>query len=83
MSTLTKKTTILFAPKMYQQLEQLARREGISVASLVRRAAIQCYLVPDRHTRQTAVDALAQMALPVADWPAMEREIAKGAVGHS
>lgn len=80
---LTKKTTILFSPAVYRQLERIAAREGTSVAHLVRKAAIQSYLVPDRRTRQDAVEALAAMRLPVADWPTMEQEIARGAAGQS
>jgi len=83
MQGLTKKTTILFSPTMYRQLEQVARQQGTSVAQLIRQAAIQCYLVPNRRTRLEAVEALAAMALPVADWPTMEQEISGGRTGHS
>ncbi|MBI3021627.1 MAG: hypothetical protein HYY59_06510 [Candidatus Omnitrophica bacterium] len=83
MQTLTKKTTILFSPKMYHRLAHLAKQQGMSVAHLVRQAAIQCYLVPDRRTRLEAVEALSAMELPVADWPKMEKEIVQGALGHS
>jgi len=83
MSTMTKKTTILFPPAIYHQLEQVAERQRTSVAHLVRQAAIQCYLVPDRHARRAAVEALAAMELPVAEWSVMEEEIARGAYGHS
>ena len=82
MEGLTKKTTILFSPKIYRQLERVAEKQGTSVAHLVRKAAIQCYLVPDRRTRLEAVKALAAMELPVADWPQMEREIGKGRLGQ-
>ena len=78
MSTLTKKTTILFSPRMYRQLEQAAQQHGTSVAHLIRQAAIQCYLLPDRKTRREAAAAIASMQLPVADWPTMEREIEEG-----
>ena len=78
METLTKKATILFAPKMYRQLERLAKQRHASVAQLIRRAAISHYLLPDQKTRREAVEALARMNLPVADWPTMEREIAEG-----
>ena len=82
MQTLTKKATILFSPAVYRKLERVAEREGTSVAHLIRQAAIQCYLVPDRRTRMEAVKALAAMQLPVADWPTMEREIEKGRLGQ-
>ena len=82
MEGLTKKTTILFSPKIYRQLEHVAEKQGTSVAHLVRKAAIQCYLVPDRRTRLEAVKALAAMELPVADWPQMEREIEQGRLGQ-
>ena len=80
---LTKKATILFSPKIYRQLERLAREQKTSVAHLVRQAAIQRYLLPDRRTRLEAVEALAAMSLPVADWPTMKQEIVRGVLGHS
>jgi len=83
MPTMTKKTTILFPPKVYRQLERVAQKKGASVAHLVRQAAIQCYLLPDRKTRLQAVEAIAAMRLPVSEWPQMEREIAEGALGES
>ena len=82
MSPMTKKTTILFPPKLYHQLAQLASRQGTSVAHLVRQAAIQRYLLPDRRTRLEAVRAIAAMHLPVSDWPQMEREIEQGRLGQ-
>lgn len=84
METLTKKTTILFAPKMYAQLARLAKQQHTSVGQLVRQAAIRHYLLlsSDRKTRLAAVAAIARMNLPVADWPQMKAEIAQGALGH-
>lgn len=82
MQTLTKKTTILFPPKMYRQLEHVAKQQGTSVAHLVRQAAIQRYLLPDRRTRLDAAKAIAAMNLPVGDWRTMEKEIVKGAFGE-
>lgn len=81
MSIMTKKTTILFPPKLYRELERLAKKEKTSVAHLVRDAAIRRYLLPDRKTRLEAVKAIAAMQLPVSDWPQMEREIAEGRLG--
>lgn len=82
MQGLTKKTTILFSPKIYRQLERIAKEQKSSVAQLVRVAAIQRYLLPDQKTRREAVAAIAAMQLPVADWPQMEREIGKGRLGQ-
>lgn len=81
MHTLTKKTTILFSPDLYRQLESLAEASKTSVANLIRQAVIQQYLLADRKKRLAAVQALRKMDLPVADWPAMEGEIAKGRLG--
>lgn len=81
MHTLTKKTTILFAPDLYRQLESLAEASRTSVASLVRQAVVQQYLLADRKKRVAAVQALRKMDLPVSDWPTMEGEITKGRLG--
>ena len=81
MSTMTKKTTILFPPKVYRQLEHVAHQQSTSVADLVRRAVIQRYLLPDPRTRLEAVKAIAAMQLPLGDWPTMEREIMLGRLG--
>ena len=80
MHALTKKTTILFAPAVYRQLERVAKKQGASVAALIRQAAIRQYLLPlpDRQARLDAAAAIAAMQLPVSDWPTMEREIAQG-----
>ena len=82
MQTLSKKTTILFSPKIYRQLEQVAKERHTSVGQLVRQAAIQCYLVPDKRTRLEAVQALAAMQLPVGNWYSMKDEIEKGRSGR-
>ncbi|MBI4598443.1 MAG: hypothetical protein HY737_08605 [Candidatus Omnitrophica bacterium] len=82
METLTKKTTILFPPKIYRQLERVAKQQGTSVAHLVRQAAIRQYLLPDRAARVAAVEAIAAMRLPVSDWQSMERETIDGALGE-
>lgn len=83
MANMTKKTTILFSPKMYAQLERLAKKEKTSVAGLLRQAVIRQYLLPqaDREARIEAAAAIAAMQLPVADWPTMEREIGEGRLG--
>ena len=83
MSTMTKKTTILFPPNVYRQLERVAREQGVSVAQLVRQAAIQSYLLADQRTRREAVRAIAAMNLPVGSWREMEVETTRARLAQS
>lgn len=62
---LTKKTTILFPPRLYQHLVQVARRRGTSVGQLVRAACEAQYQDPTVDERLEAVRALAALSLPV------------------
>ena len=78
MQTLTKKTTILFSPDLYHQLEDIADAAKTSVAELIRRAVVRQYLLSDKKKRLEAVKFLAQIGGPVSDWQTMEEEIAKG-----
>lgn len=81
MHTLTKKTTILFSPDLYRQLENLAEASRTSVANLIRQAVVQQYLLGDRRKRAAAVEALGKMNLPVVDWQTMEEQTLRGAWG--
>lgn len=83
MPTMTKKTTILFPPKLYKQLERVAQEKGISVAQLVRQAATQNYLLPDQRARREAVRAIAAMSLPIGSWREMEVETTKARLAQS
>ena len=78
MQALTKKTTLLFTPDLYHQLEALAEVTKTSVAHLVRQAVVQQYFLADRKKRAAAVQALAKMDLPAADWETMEQETLRG-----
>ena len=71
---LSKKTTILFPPHLHQTLSQLARRRGVSMGELVRKACQKCYGVPLVQDRLAAVRRLESMSLPVGDPDQMERE---------
>lgn len=77
MQTLTKKTTILFTPELYRQLHNIAKTLKISVAELLRQAAIKQYLLSDKKRRLEAVKHLSQIGGPVSDWETMEKEIIK------
>ncbi len=71
---LSKKTTILFSPELHERLTRLARERNTSIGDLVRTAVERQYgLVPPQE-RLDAVDALAELRLPVASPAEMEAE---------
>ena len=78
MHALTKKTTILFAPDLYHQLETLAEASKTSVANLIRQAVVQQYFLVNRKRRLAAAQAMGKLNLPVADWQTMEQEAVRG-----
>jgi hypothetical protein len=74
MSTLSKRVQILLPPEQYARLQTIARSEGESVGSLIRRAIEDVYFRREEQERLDAVRRLGAMNLPVADWEQMERE---------
>ncbi len=78
MQNLTQKTTILFSPDIYRQLQDFAKAAKTSVAELIRQAVIKQYLLSDKKERLEAVKHLSQIGGPVADWKTLEEEIIKG-----
>ena len=77
---MTKKSTILFPPILYQELQDAARQQGRSVGDLVREAVAIQYGAGGVAARLRAVDALAQLDDDVPDDPRqLESEIVRGA----
>ena len=77
---MTKKSTILFPPILYQELQVAARQQGRSVGDLVREAVEIQYGSGGVAARLRAVDALAQLDDDVPDDPReLESEIVRGA----
>jgi predicted DNA-binding ribbon-helix-helix protein len=74
MATLTKRVQVLLDPLQYQRLDEIARQRNRSVGALIRDAIDRVYLQSAAPERLEAVQALAAMQLPVADWEQMERE---------
>jgi predicted transcriptional regulator len=74
MTTLTKRVQVFLNPFQYQRLDEIARQRNRSMEALIREAVDQVYLQSTTDERLEAVQALAAMQLPVADWEQMERE---------
>jgi hypothetical protein len=71
---LTERIQILVAPAQLARLRALAERQNRSVGALVREAVEATYFGDDIERRLAAVDRMAAMSLPVADWEQMEQE---------
>lgn len=71
---LTKKTTILFDPDQHARLVREAARRKRSLGQLVRDACELVYFGGDRQGRLAAVQAMAELDLPVCDVTDMKQE---------
>jgi predicted DNA-binding ribbon-helix-helix protein len=71
-------------PAEYKRLQELAEREGLSVAELVRRAVTERYFLPaGQERKQKALQTLfALHPVPVGDWDAMKRELSERYGAH-
>lgn len=71
---LSKKTTVLFPPELYDDPANLARQRKSSVGELIRDACRAQYFLTTRSERLALVDELAALRLPVGTVEEMERE---------
>ena len=71
---LTRKTTILFPPDLYDRLARLAQQRHSSVGQLVREACRVQYSLSTRAEHLAIVDQLASFSLPAGTPEEMERE---------
>ena len=71
---LTKKTTILLSPDLYEHLTRTARARGKSLGQLVRDACETQYGHVSTDDRLGAVDDLRHLSLPVGSPRDMKRE---------
>ena len=71
---LSKKTTILFSPELYERLCRLAKQKGVSLGELVRSACEKQYGLASREDRLEAVRSLASLSLPVGEVREMKEE---------
>jgi predicted DNA-binding ribbon-helix-helix protein len=70
----TRRTQVLLEPETYDHLEQIAQREDVSVAELIRRAVRETFFSSPA-SRRRAFEEICSMEIPVGDWEDMEREI--------
>lgn len=71
---LTRRTTILLPPDLYEQLTGLARDRKVSMGELIRSACRKQYGVAPKEERLGAVRELCRLGLPVATVARMKRE---------
>ena len=79
MSEMTKKTTILFPPKLYEELERVSKEQGRSVGELVRDATEIQYGVGGVVARLRAVEVMSKLETPVGEPEELEEQISAGA----
>ena len=70
-----KRVEVLFEPKEYSQLEQIARVKKRSVGSLVREAVAKYVAGPDQEKRRKAVEWFAKQRGPVGSPEEIKRDI--------
>jgi predicted DNA-binding protein len=78
MEAMTKRTTILFPPKLYKRLERIAREQGRSVGELVREAVESRFGEGVVAARLQAIEALSRLEAPTGEPEEMEDDIRKG-----
>ena len=78
---LTKRVEVLFDPKQYELLEQLARSRGETVGAMVRKAVEREVLRPTLEQRREAVRGLLGEEVDFGEWEdvkkAIEREVVR------
>ena len=80
MTRMSKRLEIRLPDELGSRLTEIARREGCSVAALVREAVVARYGATSRQEKLAAVERLASLQGPAPDWQRMEAEIVAGAM---
>lgn len=78
MSRLTRRLQVLIDEARWERLEDLARRRGASIGTLVREALDQTYGLDGVDPAEAADSFLARPPLDLGDWADAKREIDSG-----
>jgi len=77
---LSKRVEVLFDPKQYTELEQVAQRDGKSVGGLIREAVEKQLLQPTRQQKLAAVKRLTSQQMDWPPWEQLKEEIIRSKV---
>lgn len=77
---LTKRAEILFDPKEYDRLKEVAKKERKSVGSLIRDAIRRIYLVHDQAEKKAAVKWIISQKMDFEDWETEKNKIIRSRV---
>ena len=75
---LTKRVELLFEPRQYALLEQIAKREKESVAALIRSGVEKVYLLDAEQERRAAFKRLASEEIDFGSWEEVKQQILLG-----
>jgi predicted DNA-binding ribbon-helix-helix protein len=78
---LSKRVEVLFDPKQYSELEQVAHRDGKSVGALIREAVEKQLLQPTRRQKLAAVRRITSQQMEWPPWDQLKEEIVRSKVG--
>jgi hypothetical protein len=70
----TRRAQFLMEPAEYRLLEDVARRQGTSVAELFRSAVRRVYLATPSE-RMSVVERFSEMSISLPDWEVLEAEL--------
>ena len=74
MPTFTERVQVLLSPEQLTRLRAIAQAQDESLGALIRKAVEEVYLRHEQEARLEAVQRMAALSLPVADWEEMERD---------
>lgn len=80
--SLTKRVELLFDPKLYDHLEELAQSRGESVAALIRSAVARQYLQPSLEKKRAAFKNIVGEDMDFGSWEEVKSSIEKEVVKH-